>query len=270
MSLTMYVGSRKRAARRSTCFSNASAAIVLLAFLAFGFAFSAAHALKAKRGLPRQTVRVVDHLPPSVAAARRFALLMLSEGRDPSDCALASCPPGPGQPGMMLAKYAGQSAAGPTVTSAGTPEPTPQENEADRRDNELAHKAADVALEEGAAYVRGPAAQSLAFSPACTAGMCLPSRSDIPVWSDPQLHVWESSATSQVVSNPVPGVSQPPRYIIELLGPSSTEDATGGQTLVYRITSSGWGAKRSSRVGGQLIVRVTGPSDRHTLAALNR
>jgi Tfp pilus assembly protein PilX len=147
------------------------------------------------------------------------------------------------------------------------PEPTPQEIEADRRDQELAHKAADVALEEGAAYVRGPAARSVAFSSACTAGMCLPSRSDIPVWSDPQLHVWESSATSQVVANPVPGVSQSPRYIVELLGPSSGEDAAAGvQTVAYRITASGWGAKRSSRIGAQTIVRVTRASDRQTLA----
>jgi Tfp pilus assembly protein PilX len=131
-----------------------------------------------------------------------------------------------------------------------------QDNDrADQRDSDLARKAAELALSDAEAFVRQPSIRYAAFSGTCAEGMCLPSRTETPVWSDPQLHVWEGTATSRPTERTLPNVSRAPRYIIEALDSASAAEAHEG-AAAYRITVSGWGATPTTQVGLQTTIYV--------------
>src|SRR5689334_5866955 len=142
-----------------------------------------------------------------------------------------------------------------------------QDNDiAEQRDSDLARKAAELALSDAEAFVRQPSIRYAAFSGTCADGMCLPSRTETPVWSDPQLHIWDGTATSRPTERTLPNVSRAPRYTVEALDSASAAEAHEG-AAAYRITVSGWGATPATQVGLQTTIYVRTSQRRKPLSA---
>ena len=281
MLLTMNSGARKASRRNRSLLLESFVAMVLLSFTALALAAVSASNLKAKLASTHQLQALAsaydnsNSLPPSVAAARKAALLLVSGGRASLACVTSDCLStisahivSRTEIGAVSQRTTSEPIVEPVVSdrvldnisrvdAAGNSASSKEEEALTQRDLELARKAAAAALDEGESYVRRAVNKSTAFSHDCTAGMCLPSRTDTPVWSDSQLHVWASGATSQASTSAMPGVSQPPRYIVEFLGAEPSGSAGGVHTTAYRITSSGWGTNPATRVGLQTVVNVT-------------
>ena len=220
----MLLTKRHKAARisrtRSSWMVEALATITMLAFGFLGFGALAASTLLAKR-------------PPH----RLVSMTKIYES--PADTLTR-----PGRDSALSARDDLSASAGSQDSDI-----------AEQRDSDLARKAAELALSDAEAFVRQPSIRYAAFSGACAEGMCLPSRTETPVWSDPQLHVWEGNATSRPTERTLPNVSRAPRYIVEALDSTSVAEAHQG-TAAYRITASGWGATATTRVGLQTTIYV--------------
>jgi Tfp pilus assembly protein PilX len=217
--------SRPGKATRGERLVEATVALGLLAFLFLELGAATAGALRGKREARAEGFVVPAHLQalPSLQPAANAAMAA-----------------GSAFPQTQTANQPRRASPAETAPAAS-------------EDSDLARHAAALALEEGEALVRGPAASRLVFSHACTDGLCLPSRTDTPVWAEPDLDVWSADATSRTYSAGVPGVAKPARYIVELMG---DEDSGSGHIATYRITAAAWGAKPSTYVGLQTIVRV--------------
>lgn len=203
---------------------EATVAVGLLAFLFLELGAATAGALRAKRETPAEGIALPVYLQ-----------------------ALPSLAPTAGAPLPPAGAFPQTQVVEPAHPMSGNG------SRGVSNDGDLARQAAADALDEGEALVRGPAASRLVFSRACTDGLCLPSRTDTPVWAHPELDVWGADATSRPHAGRVPGVSKPARYIVELL---SDESSGHEHVTTYRITAAGWGARPSTYVGLQTIVRV--------------
>jgi type IV pilus assembly protein PilX len=127
------------------------------------------------------------------------------------------------------------------------------------RDRATAFEAAEAALRDAEADILANITPGSPFDAACTDGLCVPATIATPNW---QQVAWDDDDSrvygdgSGAVDYPV-GVTQPPRYIIELLpdlpsGPgngmsSNQRSSTSGGTA-YRITARGWGRRDTTQV----------------------
>ena len=126
------------------------------------------------------------------------------------------------------------------------------------RDRSVAFEAAEAALRDAERDVQNNITPANVFAVGCGAGLCLPSTTAVPVWesvawtnADSRLY----GATSGAGAFPIADVTQPPRYIIELLpnilqacaGCPQDVGAAGGGTP-YRITARGWGRRGTTQV----------------------
>ena len=125
------------------------------------------------------------------------------------------------------------------------------------RDYNIAFQAAEAALRDARTDLLGLGTRnpviigSVGFVTACTAGLCIravsgqPEVWDIAVnWTDNTRSVRYATYTTaqQFPTTPTPGgVSQPPRYLIEWL-------STSGSQNFYRITARAWGASANTVV----------------------
>jgi type IV pilus assembly protein PilX len=133
------------------------------------------------------------------------------------------------------------------------------------RDRAIAFEAAEAALRDAERDIQSNITSADAFDSACSAGLCLPSVVATQNWNG----VSWAGATSRVYgvgsgagSYPVLDVSNPPRYIVELLpdlpaGPGNAlnknkTSSTGGGTA-YRITARGWGRRAGTQVELQTV-----------------
>ena len=108
------------------------------------------------------------------------------------------------------------------------------------------------------ARVRAPAT---ACSAAFTAGVCVavPGTWQTQIVSAP---AWNWTDVNKTVrygtytgATPLPGVNQPPRYVIEYLQ-EKDDGSTTPATRYFRISARGWGASASSTVTLQTVYRM--------------
>jgi type IV pilus assembly protein PilX len=127
------------------------------------------------------------------------------------------------------------------------------------RDRAVAFEAAEAALRDAERDIQVNLSSASPFDNACTSGLCRPSTVAAPNWNS----ISWTGATSRIygVNSGVGAfplaVSNPPRYIIELLpdvpsGSGNTLNAnarssTRGGTA-YRITARGWGRRPGTSV----------------------
>lgn len=127
------------------------------------------------------------------------------------------------------------------------------------RDRATAFEAAEAALRDAERDILANITTADDFNAACDGGLCLPSTTATPRWNSID---W-TGATSRVYgaasgagAYPV-DVSQPPRYLIELLPDvpagagnslsANAKSSTGGGTA-YRITARAWGRRPNTQV----------------------
>lgn len=127
------------------------------------------------------------------------------------------------------------------------------------RDRALAFEAAEAALRDAERDVLANLTPESPFDAACTNGLCLPATIATPNWEQ----VPWTGTTSRVYgvasgAGAYPAdVSQPPRYIVELLPDlpvgagnslnANVRSSTSGGTA-YRITARGWGRRDTTQV----------------------
>ena len=135
------------------------------------------------------------------------------------------------------------------------------------RDQDVAFEAAENALRDGEQDVFANLVSTSPFTSACTSGLCLPSTTSTPVWSTVD---WTSSSTTSTAIGTNTGgatytanVSQPPRYVVELLpdlpagqGNSQSVNCSprcSGTRTAFRITAMGFGRNPGTQVMLQSI-----------------
>jgi type IV pilus assembly protein PilX len=127
------------------------------------------------------------------------------------------------------------------------------------RDRAIAFEAAEAALRDAERDIQANLSSADPFDNACTSGLCRPSTVATPNWNS----ISWAGATSRIYgvasgAGAFPlAVSNPPRYIIELLPDvpsgsgntlnSNARSSTRGGTA-YRITSRGWGRRPGTTV----------------------
>ena len=131
-----------------------------------------------------------------------------------------------------------------------------------RADQQTALQAAESALRDAESYIQTSLNSASAFDADCSNGLCLPGTTQ-PVWQSVN---WDSRAitfASLTHAAPLPGLTRPPRYVIELLpdmpplnGNSLStvlrSASTGGGTP-FRITAIGYGRLSGTRVMVQSV-----------------
>lgn len=125
---------------------------------------------------------------------------------------------------------------------------------ASARDRQLAFEAADVALRDAEAAIAAGGAfapfRQSSFTPECRNALCASSPAQ-PVWATLQDEDWEGSRTTAygalTGAPPLPGLSRPPRVIIEYQG--TLQPILAGQPCeaVFLITASARGATTRAR-----------------------
>jgi type IV pilus assembly protein PilX len=132
------------------------------------------------------------------------------------------------------------------------------------RDRAIAFEAAEAALRDAELDIQLGRSPADPFDAACTSGLCKPSVVATAQWDSVN---W-AGATSRIYgvgsgagAYPL-AVSNPPRYIIELLpdlpsGPGGTlnknpQSSSGGGNA-YRITARGWGRRPGTQVELQSV-----------------
>lgn len=118
------------------------------------------------------------------------------------------------------------------------------------RDVNLALQAAEAALRDGEADVQANLSPEAAFSATCAGGLCATRADSTPWWqANP---TWRSYGSVTGVPA-LPGVTNPPRYIIEQPSSLPTQSlAIGAKPSAtgwgYRITAMGLGNRGETRV----------------------
>lgn len=132
-------------------------------------------------------------------------------------------------------------------------------NEADRT---LAFQAAESALRDAEKDIRGVCTTSCRTTPispetadifgtTCALGLCLPSTTTTPVWEVKENWTTTNRAATlgQFTGTPtLPVVSQQPRYLIEYF--------KVGESFIYRVTATGYGARDTTQVTLQSSVKA--------------
>lgn len=132
------------------------------------------------------------------------------------------------------------------------------------RDRAIAFEAAEAALRDAERDVRANLTAADPYDAACTDGLCLPSTVATANWNS---IAW-SGATSRIYgvnsgagAYPI-AVSNPPRYIVELLqeveaGPGNSLcnncRSSTGKATPFRITARGWGRRPGTQVELQSV-----------------
>lgn len=125
------------------------------------------------------------------------------------------------------------------------------------RNRDMAFQAAEAALREGIALVRGGTLTVGKFpitGAGCTTapprGLCRPSPAGTatPIWNT-VFPVGQTTASSQAATyaGALPLVVSQPQYIIELLSPDVTNPKYSGKSTPYRITARGWGTSAEAQ-----------------------
>ena len=120
------------------------------------------------------------------------------------------------------------------------------------RNRDMAFQAAEAALREGIALLRGGTILKINFpavGAGCTTsapkGLCRPAGIGAPPIWDTVFPFGQASVSSQAATNPAlasPLVANSPQYIIELLPDVQAPGGSLGQKVTpYRITARGWG-----------------------------
>ncbi|MFZ6657582.1 pilus assembly PilX family protein [Undibacterium sp. TJN19] len=122
------------------------------------------------------------------------------------------------------------------------------------RDQDVAFQTAESALRDAELYVDTYLTPTSNFAADCTGGLCLPSATSTPVWSDATMDVWNNASRTLPYSQTAGDVSQQPRYIIELTAQNIDNGALdvgglpGPKQATYRITVKAWGSTPSAQV----------------------
>lgn len=125
-----------------------------------------------------------------------------------------------------------------------------------RADQQAALQAAESALRDAESYVYETLDSASAFDEGCTGGLCLPG-AQTPAWRAVDWDVDSIEYGSQTGAAPLPGLTRPPRYIIELLPQmapqngnslSAARGAGAGAGTPFRITAVAYGRLSGTRV----------------------
>lgn len=120
------------------------------------------------------------------------------------------------------------------------------------QDAQAALQNAESALRIAENYVYANLDTTSAFTGTCTAGLCIPSTTN-PVWNT---IAWDTNTanTIQVPANTFAGVTQQPKYIVELLdsvppppGESAKTASGKGMGTAFRITVVAWGNRSGTK-----------------------
>lgn len=123
-----------------------------------------------------------------------------------------------------------------------------------RADQQAALQAAESALRDAESYVYEKLDSAAAFDAACSGGLCLPG-TQAPAWHTVD---WENDSIeygARTGAAPLPGLTRPPCYIIEILpqmapqhGNSLSTARAAGAGTPFRITAVAYGRLSGTRV----------------------
>lgn len=123
---------------------------------------------------------------------------------------------------------------------------------ANAMNRQRAFQATEAVLREAEAVIRKSTDNSpfdpfqlSGFSATCNAGLC--RTSNIMTYADPMDDIdWSNTAITRTSTLALDGVSEPPKYVIEIIQPPMWTAAEGCSPAIYRILGKGWGKDNST------------------------